>query len=552
MELFVDRAAACSDGFALHDANVGAIVEICRRLDGIPLAIELAAARVAGMGPAEIARRLDERFRLLGGVGRRAQERHRTLLAAVTWSHDLLSEPERRVFRRLAVFPATFDLAAAEAVAVDDELSGLDVVDLVVRLVARSLIQHDPDADRYSLLETLRQYGTDRLGEAGEADRVRRVYAAHYLDLAAAAAPALADRRFAVTHQRLVPEWENFRAVGDWLADQERWSDLADLARRLVLFTLAEQSGQGHRWRRAAIDHGAVPDPGVRVDDLGHMCGELVYLGDWGQAQATMDEAARIVEREGLQPSPTGLQAQGMLRAFQGEHDAAAAAYRQCLARCAGRDDVELQAVWALAGLSASLAATGRIADSQPLAAEALERATRLGHPHGMMVALVCAVQAHVGYAVEPDFEAGADLLAAHPLASANPLPHDAWLLCIRGVALLGAGRPGAREELVAAWRLADRSGSEVAAGMALEALAWACAEAGDLDDSALVRGYAAGLRSHLVRWPLREWIDRRVEVALARLEPAHRREVDLRAATLTRHEVVAIVDRHDRSSGHD
>ena len=97
------------------------MVEICRHLDGIPLAIELAAARVRAMSPAEIANRLDERFRLLAGGSRRTQERHRTLQATVAWSHDLLTEPEKVVFRRLSVFPASFDLAAAEAVAGDDD-----------------------------------------------------------------------------------------------------------------------------------------------------------------------------------------------------------------------------------------------------------------------------------------------------------------------------------------------------------------------------------------------------------------------------------------------
>ena len=117
VRLFAERAAAASDGFAITPANVSSVVDICRHLDGIPLAIELAAARVRAMPPAEIAGRLGERFRLLAGGSRRAQERHRTLLATVSWSHDLLSDAERLVFRRLAVFPASFDLAAAEAVA---------------------------------------------------------------------------------------------------------------------------------------------------------------------------------------------------------------------------------------------------------------------------------------------------------------------------------------------------------------------------------------------------------------------------------------------------
>ena len=167
VRLFAERAAAASARFTIDAGNVAAVVEICRHLDGIPLAIELAAARVRAMAPAEIARRLDERFRLLAGGSRRSQERHRTLLATVAWSHDLLTDDEKITFRRLAVFPASFDLAAAEAVAGDGTI---DVVDCVLRLVDRSLVMFEPEEDRYRLLETLRQYGADRLAEAGETE----------------------------------------------------------------------------------------------------------------------------------------------------------------------------------------------------------------------------------------------------------------------------------------------------------------------------------------------------------------------------------------------
>ena len=175
-----------SDGFTVDAGNVAAVVEICRHLDGIPLAIELAAARVRAMAPAEIARRLDERFRLLAGGSRRSQERHRTLLATVSWSHDLLTDDEKIVFRRLAVFPASFDLAAAEAVAGD---GAVDVVDCVLRLVDRSLVVYEPEDDRYRLLETLRQYGADRLADAGETEATRERHARHFLAFAERVAP---------------------------------------------------------------------------------------------------------------------------------------------------------------------------------------------------------------------------------------------------------------------------------------------------------------------------------------------------------------------------
>ncbi len=189
VRIFVERASAADGDFALDDSNRAAVVEICRKLDGIPLAMELAAARVRAMTPNQIAGRLDERFRLLSGA-RRAQERHRTLQAAVSWSYDLLSAEEQRVFRRLSVFPSSFDLAAAEAVVGEP-----GALDEVLHLVDRSLVQHDPGTGRYRLLETLRQFGTDRAAEADEADAIRDRFIDHCCALVADVGPRYEDPR---------------------------------------------------------------------------------------------------------------------------------------------------------------------------------------------------------------------------------------------------------------------------------------------------------------------------------------------------------------------
>jgi len=146
IRLFVDRATAASDTFELTATNAPVVAEICRKLDGIPLAIELAAARVGAMSVADIAHRLDERFRLLSG-GRRAQERHRTLQAAVGWSYDLLTVVEREVFQQLAVFPSSFALSAVEAIVVGDGIDGVDAIDATVHLAEQSLVQYDPSKE---------------------------------------------------------------------------------------------------------------------------------------------------------------------------------------------------------------------------------------------------------------------------------------------------------------------------------------------------------------------------------------------------------------------
>ena len=164
--LFTERAAAAADGFVLDDANRAVVAAICARLDGIPLAIELAAARTRALTPSDILARLDDRFRLLRASGRGSHERHQTLLATVTWSVQLLSPAERCLFERLSVFAGTFSLADAEAVCGVDPLERCDVVDLMSALVDRSMVVAEAGAggpSRYRLLETLRQYGEQAL-----------------------------------------------------------------------------------------------------------------------------------------------------------------------------------------------------------------------------------------------------------------------------------------------------------------------------------------------------------------------------------------------------
>src|SRR5262249_7325395 len=228
VRLFVDRAVAATDAFDVSESNLSTVVAICAQLDGIPLAIELAASRVRAMPPTEIAARLGERFRLLSG-GRGSQERHRTLQATGSWSHDLLGEPERHVFRRLAVFPASFDLDAADAVAGDPET---DVIDALVRLVDQSLVQHDARTGRYRLLETLRQYASDRLADAAETEWALERHAEYYAGFAAAHSTS-AVFPSAATFERLEAEMDNFQAAADLLAAHERWGELLRLGRHL-------------------------------------------------------------------------------------------------------------------------------------------------------------------------------------------------------------------------------------------------------------------------------------------------------------------------------
>lgn len=188
--LFCERARRAQPGFGPSQANAAAVIQICRRLDGIPLALELAAARIRVLGAQDLARRLDQRFRLLTGGIRTAVPRHQTLTATMDWSYDLLPTAEQVALRRLAVFPGSFDLEAAEAVVGQQEGSAssveFEVLDLLSHLVDKSLVVVDSEGVnvRYRLLETVREYGSAKLAEAGESDWVRRRHRDFFLALA--------------------------------------------------------------------------------------------------------------------------------------------------------------------------------------------------------------------------------------------------------------------------------------------------------------------------------------------------------------------------------
>ena len=219
VRLFADRAAAVQPEFVLTDENAAAVAQICARLDGIPLAIELAAARVRVLPPRQLLERLDDRFRILTGGSRTALERHQTLRAAVDWSYDLLTEPERALFARLAVFAGGWTLEAAEQVGAGEGIESPEVLDLLTRLADQSLVvaQEQPDGTaRYRLLESLRQYGRDKLAARAEAPAVRDRHLAHFLALAERADPGLYGPDAPAWIERLEVEHDNLRAALDW------------------------------------------------------------------------------------------------------------------------------------------------------------------------------------------------------------------------------------------------------------------------------------------------------------------------------------------------
>ena len=218
VRLFVDRARATRSEFVLNENNAVAVVQLCRRLDGIPLAIELAAARVRSMAPGEIAARLDQRFRLLTGGMRTAASRHQTLRGAIDWSYDALEPVERTLLGRLAVCVGGFDLSAAEAIGQGGAIDAFDIDDALGRLVDKSLV-HATDlggTTRYKMLETIREYALERLDANDETADVRGRHAAYYTDLAQEAGAGLKGADERTWLERIEDELDNLRAAVTW------------------------------------------------------------------------------------------------------------------------------------------------------------------------------------------------------------------------------------------------------------------------------------------------------------------------------------------------
>jgi non-specific serine/threonine protein kinase len=212
----VDRATLADPSFRLDQKNAARVAEICSRLDGIPLALELAAARISVMSLEDLASRLEDRFRALRSGSRTAVQRQQTLRATIDWSHELLTEAERILFRRLSVFAGSFGLDAAEAICASADLDRQDVVDVLSRLVDKSLVNSDDRSGgrtRYRILETIRQYATERLNQSGESSGIQGGHADYYLRVAEEGEGALRSAAQSEWLRRLDQELDNFRVA---------------------------------------------------------------------------------------------------------------------------------------------------------------------------------------------------------------------------------------------------------------------------------------------------------------------------------------------------
>jgi non-specific serine/threonine protein kinase len=294
VRLFIDRARAVRPDFTITMSNATAVAEICLRLDGIPLAIELAAARAKALGPQEILSRLDDRFRLLTGGGRAVLPRQQTLRATIDWSYDLLTEPERALFRRLSVFAGGCTLAAAEVVGNARGSAAASVLDLLSHLVDKSLViaREGGVESRYNLLETVRQYGDTRLREADESGLARDAHLGYFLQFAKAAEPHLRDTGQGEWLQRLQAETDNLRAALEWACSAGRTQSGLALARVLGSFWhIRSDYSEGRYWLQRIEE---LPDAAGYPDDFAWV---LYFDGVMAIFLADTERSHRLLKR---------------------------------------------------------------------------------------------------------------------------------------------------------------------------------------------------------------------------------------------------------------
>ncbi len=337
LALFVERAQAVQPGFVLNKQNAPAVVQICRRLDGLPLAIELAAARVKTLTVQQIAARLDDRFRLLSEGSRTALPHQQTLQTMMDWSFHLLSPAEQALLRRLSVFSGGFTLEAAESVCAGAGIETQDVLRFLTRLVDKSLVKTEEEQGaemRYGLLETVRQYARERLREADELESVCARHLDFYVSLMAQAWDAIGGADEALWLERLEREHDNLRAALTWALETKRVEAALRLAKTLwVFWDVRGYCSEGRTWLKKVLERAQ----GLRTELYARVltgAGRLACAqGDYPEArslfQQTLEIYQELSDKRGIASSWVNL---GLVASLQGDHSTARMFYEKALA----------------------------------------------------------------------------------------------------------------------------------------------------------------------------------------------------------------------------
>ncbi|HJQ94623.1 MAG TPA: adenylate/guanylate cyclase domain-containing protein, partial [Acidimicrobiia bacterium] len=381
VRLFSARAEAVRPGFRVSADNSQAVASLCRRLDGMPLAIELAAARLRMLSPEQIASRLDDRFRLLTGGSRTALPRQQTLQAAIDWSYDLLAQQEKVLFNRLSVFQGGFSLEAVEAVCGQPPLDPGDVLDLLSHLVDKSLVitTDGPDGVRYRTLETLRQYGRERLANSGDVDLMREAHAIYFRELAETALPHLRGTDETLWLDRLEADHDNLRQVLRWSIDSGRAELAQGLAGTLYRFwMIRHHSEEGRDWLQQAVAMEPSGDVSWGRAQLG--AGTMALLhGDLGEGRRHLEVALATV-RKGDRPDLTSAAIHNLAMAAirMGDYETGAALIAEEFADAEARHDLQSMA-FASQELASLANATGDVEKGGRLLDAAVQFAEKTG-----------------------------------------------------------------------------------------------------------------------------------------------------------------------------
>jgi predicted ATPase/class 3 adenylate cyclase len=392
IRLFIDRAGAVQPNFKLTDDNASAVADICHRLDGIPLAIELAAGRVRALSVENVASRLHDRFRLLTRGDRTALPRQQTLRASIDWSYDLLTEPERALLRQLAVFAGGWTVEGAESVGATGSVKRADVLDLLSNLVEKSLVTTASEGDRYRLLETVREYAQERLRDAGEEDQARSRHLAFFLALAEKARPELLGPQQGTWLARLDLDRENLLSAHAWAEHAEEGGPTG---LRLVCSVKHYWINRGLLGLGQRVTVEALAHPGAQERSLARCkalsdAGQLnCVMGHYGDAQRYLAESLSIAREIGDKRMVAAvLQPLGVASLGQGKSAGARGHFEEALT-LAHELGNKREVAAALNALAQVHRVEGALVTAEPLYANVVELARELGDRESIAIGLL-------------------------------------------------------------------------------------------------------------------------------------------------------------------
>ncbi len=497
VQLFIERARSVQPSFTLTPENASAVVQICRRLDGIPLATELAAARIRVLSVEQIVARLDDAYRLLTGGSRSALPRQQTLRAAMDWSYNLLLAQEQAFFRRLSVFAGSFSLETAEAICAGEPGEACDVLEVLSSLIDKSLVlmeQRSGEA-RYRLLETMRQYGQEKLRQAGEVAAMRRRHCDWYARFAERAGPETVGLQQVEWLHRLELEHDNIRTALAWSLEQGEAERGARIGAAIWHFWLYRgYLTEGRNMLERILKHFS-EQTSVRAKVL-HAAGVLAfYQGDHARANILLEESLdlsrALPDRQGIAYALISL---GDLRRSRGDYEQATTLYEESLLLLRELRDKRVMAL-VLSGWGLTLLSLGAYERSIALCEESLALARELGSPQSVAGSLTTLA---IAVLERGDYER-ARVLCEESLAIRQKLGDkggSAHTLTILGrVALYQGSYEQAKEHYDVSLSLRQVIGDKEGIASALEGLAGVAQGQGQPLSAARLYGAAAALR---------------------------------------------------------